>query len=77
MLLEFDNSVAGVMTTRFGDDMRIITISDSCCRAKVMVDVDNAFFAWIFKSDGKISIVGPRDIRDRYILMVSKAMARL
>lgn len=77
LLLEFDNSVADVMANRFGDDMKIVTIGDPYCRAKVLVDVDNAFFAWIFKSDGKISIVGPRDIRDRYILMVSKAMARL
>ena len=74
LLLEFDNSVADVMANRFGDDMKIVSIGDSYCR---VVDVDNTFFAWIFKSDGKISIVGPKDIRDRYILMVSKAMARL
>lgn len=75
--LEFDNSVADAMVSRFGDALKIITINGSTCRARATVQISNAFFAWIFSFDGKVSINGPLNVRDEYIRMVSREMARL
>ena len=75
--LEFDNSVADAMANRFGDDLKIITMTGSTCQAKAMVQISNAFFAWIFSFDGKVRISGPKTICEEYIRMVSREMARL
>ena len=75
--LEFDNSVVDAMVSRFGDALKIITINGSTCRARATVQISNAFFAWIFSFDGKVSINGPLNVRDEYIRMVSREMARL
>ena len=75
--LEFDNSVADAMASRFGDDLKIITMIGSTCQAKAMVQINNAFFAWIFSFDGKVRISGPKTVCEEYIRMVSREMARL
>ena len=75
--LEFDNSVADAMASRFGDDLKIITMTGSTCQAKAMVQINNAFFAWIFSFDGKVRISGPKTVCEEYIRMVSREMARL
>ncbi len=77
VVLEFDGSVIDSMLNRFGQDMDISYISKTSCRAKVDIRVNNAFFAWVFGFEGKVRIVGSKEIRDQYIRMVSREMARL
>jgi len=75
--LEFDSCYIDAMINRFGQNMDISYIRKTSCLAKVHVHVDNAFFAWIFGFDGKVTICGSREVREQYVRMVSKAMARL
>ena len=77
VLLEFDSSVIDAMVDRFGNDLTFTYMNKSTCRAKVNVQVNNVFFAWIFGFDGKVRITGSRDVQNQYIRMVAKEMARL
>ena len=75
--LIFESSVMDSIINRFGQDMDISYISKTSCKAKVKVHVTDAFFAWIFGSAGKVRIDGSREVREQYIRMVAKEMARL
>lgn len=77
IILEFDVSVIDAITDRFGEDLNVSFVNKSDCRATVTTPINNIFFAWIFGFEGKVQIKGPSNIRDRYIRMVSKEMARL
>ncbi len=77
LTLEFDSSVIDAIADRFGQDLDFTFMNKNTCRAKVSVQVNNVFFAWIFGFEGKVRIRGPRGIQERYIRMVSKEMARL
>ena len=75
--LQFDSCYIDAMINRFGQSMDISYISKTCCSAKVHVQVNSAFFAWIFGFEGKVRISGSKEIKDQYIRMVSREMARL
>lgn len=75
--LSFEKSVMNAMVDRFGQNMNITSIGQESCVAKVFVPINNIFFAWIFGFEGKVKILAPNNIKDRYILMVAKEMARL
>lgn len=75
--LEFDSNVIDALVDRFGQNLDLTFISKKECRATVTTPINNIFFAWIFGFEGKVRIKGPSDIKDEYIRMVSKEMARL
>ncbi|MBR0418287.1 MAG: WYL domain-containing protein [Erysipelotrichaceae bacterium] len=75
--LRFDSSVIDAMIDRFGQDLDITFLHKKECEARVIVPVNNVFFAWLFGFDGKVMISGPNKVKDQYIRLVSKAMARL
>lgn len=75
--LQFDSDVMDAMVDRFGQEMDITFIGKDNCNAKVNIQVNNIFFAWIFGFEGKVQIKAPNKIRMDYVRMVSKEMARL
>ena len=75
--LEFDSSVIGNIADHFGQDLEMSFIGKNTCKAKVKVQVNNVFFAWLFGFDGKVRLVGNKDIQEQYVRRVSKEMARL
>ena len=77
VILSFDNSVIDALIDRFGQDLDITFIRKNDCIAKVNVQLNNVFFAWLFGFDGKVKISGPEPIKEQYIRMVSREMARL
>ena len=77
VLLEFESSNIDIVIEHFGQDIDISNIGKANCTAKVDVEPDSEFFAWIFSLAGKVRIVGPRNTVNRYIRMVSREMARL
>ncbi len=77
VILVFKSDVMDAMLDRFGQELDITFIGKSECKAKVKVQVNNVFFAWVFGFEGKVRISGPMNIQTQYIMMVSKEMARL
>ena len=62
---------------RFGQDMDISFARKNECIAQVNVAINNVFFAWLFGFDGKVMISGPNNVKDEFIRLVSRMMARL
>ena len=75
--IEFESSELDAIMNHFGQELNYTLISNFICRAKVNVTIDNTFFAWLFKSEGKVRVSGPNTIKEQYIRMVSREMARL
>ena len=77
VILDFDVSVIDSIINRFGQDLDITYVNKTTCRAKVNAKVSNAFFAWILGFDGKVGIYGSKEVKDKLVRFVSRAMARL
>lgn len=77
VILDFDVSVIDSVLNRFGRDLEINYLSKTSCRAKLNIKPTNALFAWIFGFDGKVRIYGSKEVKEQYIRLVSRAMARL
>jgi predicted DNA-binding transcriptional regulator YafY len=75
--LIFFSSLMDNIVDRFGESLNITSIYGEICRGTIETSLSNAFFAWIFASEGKIKIAGPKDAKDKYLRLVSKEMARL
>ena len=77
IVLDFDISVMDSILNRFGQDLEITYIGKTSCTAKVDAKATNSFFAWVFGFDGKVMIHGPNEVREEFIRLVSRMMARL
>lgn len=77
VILEFDESVIGNLVDHFGQELEITCIKRSTYKAKVKVQLNNVFFAWLFGFDGKVRLVGDKSVQEQYVRRVSKEMARL
>lgn len=77
VVLECDESVIGNLVDHFGQDLEITCIKRSTYKAKVKVQLNNVFFAWLFGFDGKVRLAGSREVQEQYVRRVSKEMARL
>ena len=75
--LRFESSVTDAIVDQFGQDLDITFFRKNECIAQVDAPINNAFFAWLFGFDGKVMISGPSHVKDQYIRLVSRAMARL
>ena len=75
--LRFDSSVTDAIIDQFGQDLDITFFRKNECIAQVDAPINNAFFAWLFGFDGKVMISAPAQVKDQYIRLVSRAMARL
>ena len=59
------NDMANVIIDQFGRDTKMIKVDDEHFEAKVDVVVSNQFFGWIFALEGKITIIGPSNVKKR------------
>lgn len=75
--LRFDSSITDAIVDQFGQDLDITFFRKNECIAQVDAPINNAFFAWLFGFDGKVMISGPSQVKEQYIRLVSRAMARL
>lgn len=60
--LNCDNSLAGVIIDRFGDDVSIFPGEDGFL-ASVSVQVSNTFFAWVLQFGSKMKITAPTHVK--------------
>ena len=69
--------VMGNLVDRFGPDLHITSQKDDNCICTVNTSLGSGFYGWVFGFEGKVKISGPKEIKDTYLRMVSKEMARL
>ena len=57
-----DNSLAGVMIDRFGQDMFMVPVDDEHFTVNVSVAMSRKFLAWVFALGEGVKIVGPEAV---------------
>ena len=67
--LEFDNDIVGVILDRFGTDVTIRPAGEGKSTVNVDVYVSDQFFGWVFGIGGKVRIVGPESVKEKYVSM--------
>ena len=65
--LQFQNDLVGVIIDRFGKDITIRKVDDEHSETRVSVVVSDMFFGWIFGVGTDLKIVGPEDVRKKYL----------
>lgn len=70
--LYFDSSLLSETFDRFGDNIKIVKLSEETYSTQVSVQVSKTFFAWIVGTLGKVKIQSPQSVIDEFNAFVSK-----
>ena len=64
--IEFDRSLIEPVFDKFGEKTLITVIDESTCSATVEVQISPTFFGWLAQFGGKMRIVKPKSLLDKY-----------
>ena len=73
VMLRCENDVMDAMIDRFGEKVKSKRQDEGHFQVDISIAVNSVFFSWIFGFGGKVSILGPDDVREQYAAMVRKA----
>lgn len=65
--LEFDNSLINVVIDKFGKNIKVFEKTEATFRISVEVAATSTFFGWLFMFAGKVKIIGPDQVKERFI----------
>ena len=74
VILECENEVMRSMIDRFGFDVETWRVSDTVFRAKVVVGDSRMFYGWVFSSGGKVRIISPDSMVEKYHEMLENTL---
>ena len=74
VILTFPEELVGVFLDRFGKDIPVVEIEKGILKTTVNVFVSNQFFGWIFGLGPKVTILGPEEVREKYIKTVKETL---
>ena len=74
LLIRFENSMAGVLIDRFGEDVRILQEDALHFRALLRVRVSRQFFGWLAALGQGVEILEPEETRTEYRKFLSRAL---
>ena len=77
VVLECRNEIMKYIVDQFGEEVETWRTSEDTFCAKVNVADSPTFYGWVFPFEGKVKIVEPEAIRDKYREMVTQAAANL
>lgn len=66
VVLEFDDSLIGVVQDKFGEDTKMLRTSPGKCVASVKVQESPTFWGWLFQFVGQMKILSPEPLMDEY-----------
>lgn len=75
--LQCDNSLMKTMIDRFGENVKTLAYDMTSFRLITEISVSPTFFGWVFGFDGKVKILGPKNVKEQYYKMISEAMNSL
>ena len=75
--LQCDNILMITMIDRFGENVKTLAYDMTSFRLITEVSVSPTFFGWVFGFDGKVKILGPKNVKEQYYKMISEAMNSL
>ncbi len=66
VVLEFRDSLIGVVFDKFGEDTQMIRSGDRKCVATVKVQISPVFWGWLFQFAGEMTILSPAPLVETY-----------
>lgn len=66
VVLQFDKSIVEPVFDKFGEDTVIKAVDERTCEATVQVQVSPTFFGWLAQFGGKMRIISPVKIDNKY-----------
>lgn len=76
VIMEFDNSLIGVVMDRFGTDVLIQKISDTHFRVRHDVTVSNQFYGWVAGIGAGAKIVHPQSVVDGFKSYIGNILSK-
>ena len=73
VVLECQDEMMKYIIDQFGEEVEAWKVSEDTFRAKVSVADSPTFYGWVFPFEGKIQIVEPEEILEKYRSMVKAA----
>lgn len=70
--LQFDSAMLDDVFDKFGEDVYIVKVDDDTYRLKVPIQVSKTFFAWVVGTQGKMSILSPTTVCEKFNAFVAK-----
>lgn len=64
--LRFHQSLIGVVYDKFGEDTKMIRLTEDTCEATVMVQISPTFWGWIFQFGNQMKITSPNELIEEY-----------
>lgn len=64
--LKCSNELMSVIVDKFGEQVETTTLGSTHFKATATVQVSPRFYGWVFGFCGKISILGPEDVKEEY-----------
>lgn len=71
--LRCDNSLMKTMIDRFGEDVKTLAYDMTSFRLITEVSASPTFFGWVFGFGGKVQILAPQEVKDKYHRMIANA----
>lgn len=71
-----DNDVMDAFIDRFGEKMEVRSIGENQFKTTIQIATNHIFYSWIFGFGGKVSIVGPKEVKEEYVSMLKKALEK-
>ena len=65
-MLEFRDSLIGVVFDKFGEDTPMMRVGESKCAATVEVRVSPTFWGWLFQFAGQMRLLSPPHLVEEY-----------
>lgn len=72
--LQFPNDLVNVVLDRFGKDTKLVPCDDDSFTIHVNVKPEAPFFGWLFQFGGKVRILSPKPVVEKYREMLKTAM---
>lgn len=70
--LQFNSLMLDDVFDKFGEEINISKIGDDAYSVKVPIQVSKTFFAWVVGTQGKMQIISPQAVREKFGEFVAK-----
>lgn len=72
--LRFCNSLINPVIDRFGTDITVIADGEEHFTVRVKVKAEPPFFAWLFQFGGKVQIIDPKELKEKYMMQLNEVI---
>lgn len=66
IVIEFNDSLIGVVFDKFGEETKMMRVGDQKCVATVKVQISPVFWGWLFQFAGEMKLLSPEYLIDEY-----------